>query len=395
LGRTSAAADRQKCPANRNLRTSRVIYVRPAFCAYNGSTAYAWGEGDHGRLGTTSSTDRLAPAPVTRLRGVTAMTGGLRTSYALCGDGTVWSWGFNHKGELGTGRTGDRAYPVKVAGLRNITSVVARREGAMALRSDGTVWAWGSGQYGQLGNAAAFSSTTTATTPVQVSLPMRAIAIAAGGYNGYALLEDQTVRAWGVRGVGQLGNPAALSDTSTPVAVQGLTGITEIAAGHATAYARRVDGAVWAWGYGNQGEIGDTFLVHRTTPVQVVLPGAATSIGASNAAGYAIVGASVYSWGSGRHGDVGFDNGGNPQPTPVSNVTLSGVVKIVGAGYGAYALTSTGRVWAWGDHGSGQVGNGAPPTGPAATDGIETPVELGLTGVSGVGAGNVNGYAVG
>jgi alpha-tubulin suppressor-like RCC1 family protein len=170
--------------------------------------------------------------------------------------------------------------------------------------------------------------------------------------------------------------------------------VAEIAAGHATAYVRRVDGSLWAWGYGNQGEIGDGGMVHRTTPVQVIGAGV-TSIGASNAAGYAIVGASVWTWGSGRHGDVGFDNAGNPQSTPVSNVTLSGVVKVVGAGYGGYALTNTGRVWAWGDHGAGQVGNGAPPTGPASTDGIETPVELSLTGVTGVGAGIVNGYAIG
>jgi alpha-tubulin suppressor-like RCC1 family protein len=381
--------------ANRSRKTSKVTYALPAFCSYDGSTAYAWGEGDHGRLGTASPTDRLAPAPVTRLRGVTAMTGGLRTSYALCGDGTVWSWGFNQNGELGAGLKGDRAHPVRVAGLSSITAIAARREGAMALRSDGTVWAWGAGDYGQLGNAAPFTSTTAATKPVQVSLPARATAIAAGGYNGYALLEDGTVRAWGVRGVGQLGNPATPDDTSTPVAVQGLTAVVEIAAGHATAYARRANASVWAWGYGNQGEIGDGFLIHRTAPVQVDLPGAVTSIGASNAAGYAIVGGGVWSWGSGRHGDVGFDNAGNPQATPVSNVTLSGVVEIVGAGYGGYALTGTGRVWAWGDHGAGQVGNGAPPTGPATTDGVETPVQLGLTGVTGVGAGNVNGYAIG
>ncbi|MDP3892378.1 hypothetical protein [Nocardioides sp.] len=383
--------------ANRARQTSRVTYRLPAFCARSGSQAYAWGEGDHGRLGTTSSTDRLTPGAVNRLRGVTAITGGLRTSYALCGNGTVWAWGFNQNGELGNGATGDRAFPVRVAGLVGVTAIAARDQGALALRSDGTVWSWGWGGYGQLGNGAAYNFSTRQRTPVKVALPAKATAIAGGGNTAYALLANGTVRAWGNDGVGQLGNGAPNTDSATPVAVSGLTSVVELAAGHVTGYARTAAGGVRAWGGGNQGELGNNVTANSNIPVTVSLGPAASSIGASHSAGYAVTNAgSVYSWGSGRYGDLGYDNGGNPNASPDFNVTLTNVKKVVGAGYGGYALTTTGTVWAWGDNGSGQLGTGAAKTGPShITGGVPTPAVIpGLSGVTAIGAGRLNGYAI-
>ena len=181
--------------------------------------------------------------------------------------------------------------------------------------------------------------------------------------------------------------------------VQGLSGITQIAAGHAHAYALGADDTVWAWGAGGQGELGNGATANQKTPVAVSLPAGTpvSSVASSFAAGYVVLdNGSVWSWGSGRYGDVGFDNAGNPVSTPQSNVTLAGVSRIVGAGYGAYALTTAGTVWAWGDNGSGQLGTGAAPTGPShITGGVPTPAQIPwLAGVRSIGAGVHNGYAV-
>jgi alpha-tubulin suppressor-like RCC1 family protein len=68
------------------------------------------------------------------------------------------------------------------------------------LRSDGTVWAWGYNGYGQLGDG----TTTDSSVPVQVSGLSGVTAIAGGGDSGYALRLDGTVWAWGYNGYGQL-----------------------------------------------------------------------------------------------------------------------------------------------------------------------------------------------
>jgi alpha-tubulin suppressor-like RCC1 family protein len=62
--------------------------------------------------------------------------------------------------------------------------------------------------------------------------------------------------------------------------------------------------------------------------------------------------ASVYRWGA-------FGKSGEPQPTPLQVAGLNEeVVKIDSGNASAYALTSTGAVWAWGPNEHGQLGDG-------------------------------------
>ena len=92
--------------------------------------------------------------------------------------------------------------------------------------------AWGSGSLGQLGNGCTMDS----STPVPVSGLTGVTAIATGGFAGYALLGDGTVRAWGYGADGELGN-GGTTNSSTPVPVSGLTRVTAITAGGNTSYA--------------------------------------------------------------------------------------------------------------------------------------------------------------
>ena len=90
--------------------------------------------------------------------------------------------------------------------------------------------------YGALGNG----TTASSSTPVQVAGLTGATAAAAGGGGaGYALRGDGTVRAWGYNVDGALGN-GTTTNSSTPVQVAGLTGVTAIAGGDGgTGYALR------------------------------------------------------------------------------------------------------------------------------------------------------------
>ena len=103
------------------------------------------------------------------------------------------------------------------------------------MRSDGTVYAWGSNSRGQLGDG---TTTSYSSTPAGVSGLTAVTAIAGGFYNGYAARSDGTVYAWGFNGHRQLGDGTTNNkNSSTPVQVTGLTGITAIAAGSNTGYA--------------------------------------------------------------------------------------------------------------------------------------------------------------
>ena len=182
-------------------------------------------------------------------------------------------------------------------------------EHTLALKSDGTVWAWGSNDNGQLGDG----TYTYRITPVQVGSLSDIIAIACGGVldtkKGFsiALKSDGAVWAWGGNDNGQLGDGTKIGKAN-PVQVNGLSDVIAVAGGGSHAAALKSDGTVWTWGYNSDGELGDGTKTKRTTPVQV----------------------------SG----------------------LSNIIAIACGGYHTVALKSDGTIWTWGYNGYGQLGDG-------------------------------------
>jgi alpha-tubulin suppressor-like RCC1 family protein len=100
----------------------------------------------------------------------------------------------------------------------------------------------------------------------------------------------------------------------------------------------------------------------------------------------------VWAWGQGGHGELGNGSAGNSDvPVAVSN--LSGVVAVAAgtgrAGYTGYALRSDGTVWAWGLGAEGELGNGS------TQQSSNVPVQVrGLTHVVAIAAGQYEGYAL-
>ena len=231
--------------------------------------------------------------------------------------------------------------------LGGVVSVVGDNGGSYCgLLSSGGVDCWGYGADGELGNGVFYSNSLTGSpTPVQVegvggTGTLSGVASLVGGDNNpgvsssssfCALLTSGGVDCWGYGSYGELGNGAA-SSSATPVQVEGvggtgtLSGVASLTSSPGSICALLTSGGVDCWGYGPDGELGNSGTSNSATPVQVEAVG-----------------------GTG---------------------TLSGVSSVVGSGVvegypsiseqpGYCALVASGGVDCWGNGAEGQLGNGA------------------------------------
>ncbi|HLO26506.1 MAG TPA: hypothetical protein VK187_10355, partial [Geobacteraceae bacterium] len=186
-----------------------------------------WGENSYGQLGNGTTAESHAPAQVTGLAGVAAITAGWSHTVALKNDGTVWAWGDNYYGQLGDGTTTESHAPVQVAGLAGVIKVAAGGLHTVAVKNDGTVWSWGENSYGQLGNG----TTAESHAPAQVTGLAGVITVAAGDSHTVALKNDGTVWSWGGNDFSQIGDGTTTQRLSpVPVTVNAVT-LTTILAG--------------------------------------------------------------------------------------------------------------------------------------------------------------------
>ena len=113
---------------------------------------YAWGANNDGQLGDGTKTDSATPVLVHRVRNAAQVIGGCSDAYAIeKGSGSVMAWGLGSQGELGNGHRYTATLPVTVSGLTGVTSLTPGWYTTYAVLSDGTVWDWGFGMTGQLG----------------------------------------------------------------------------------------------------------------------------------------------------------------------------------------------------------------------------------------------------
>jgi alpha-tubulin suppressor-like RCC1 family protein len=217
--------------------------------------------------------------------------------------------------------------------------------------SGSAVWVWGGNDRGQLGDD---------TTIARLS-PVRSIsgtAVACGLGHSVVLGSDRNVWTCGRNDVGQLGI-GSLIDSKLPVQAQ-ISNVIAIAAADVETVAVKADGTVWRWGAPwIPGQPPGTFF-KSVAPTQV--PGLTTAIAVAAGREHvvALANGNVWTWGYNKYGELG--NGGGPYngafPNPVMVSGLSGVTAIAAREYFTVALTSAGRVWAWGENGCGQLGDG-------------------------------------
>ncbi len=154
------------------------------------------------------------------------------------------------------------------------------------------------------------------------------------------------VWAWGGGFRGELGN-GTTANSAVPVAVFGLSDVTAVAGGGAAGYALRRDGTAWAWGSGVFGSLGNRTGIASPVPVQVSGLTEVVAIAGGFATGYALRGdGTVWAWGSGYSGQLGTGDDERFSVAPVQVSGLTDATAIAAGDSTAYALRSNGTVWA-------------------------------------------------
>ncbi len=333
-----------------------------------------------GNRGPISQLQLDRPTPVAGISGrVVQIATSNSDGYALTSDGTVWAWGVASYGELGNGQ--QPAYSTRAvrvgfpAGVRIVSLANPMPfDGALAIDAHEDVWGWGLNANGDL-----CLSGLMERRPRELALS--GVTLATGARTHSLFYSGGKVYACGSGEYGVLGT-GSTADSSTPVSVIGLPDtapVTALTSSWEGSGALLGNGDYYNWGYNAAGQLGDGTTTDSAVPVHVAVPGPVRQVfqggsGAKNGQTVAIVAnGSVWAWGDNDRGQLG-DGTRTSSDSPLRVAVPNGVsfVKVSSGGFASYAIDRTGRLWAWGDNRSGQLGTGSGT--PIAT----TPVSVGI-----------------
>ncbi|MDD3035649.1 MAG: hypothetical protein PHO93_01890 [Candidatus Saccharimonadaceae bacterium] len=365
--------------------------------------AYCWGANNGGQLGKNSAGDSGIPTEV-YTGGVLANktilkleADSMRTC-AIASDYKVYCWGYDSYGELGDDAVfSSKNYPVAVdtSGVLSNKKIIDIASSfnpyglgghTCVLDSEGKMYCWGLNNAGQLGN----NSTTNSGVPVAVDMTVALSGLTVremfvNGLRTCVIASNNRLYCWGYDANGELGDDAATSNKSYPVAVDTsgvLSGkdIVDIDGGfnpggaseHTCALTS--EGKAYCWGANNGGQLGKNSSGDSGIPTEVYTGGvlANKTIQKLEADGLrtCVIASDykVYCWGYDSNGELGDDVAFSSKNYPVAvdtSVVLSGK-KIIGiasssspSGSGGHTcvLDSEGKMYCWGLNNAGQLGN--------------------------------------
>lgn len=267
-----------------------------------------------------------------------------------------------------------------------VVQVACREHYSAALTQSGALFTWGRGDSGQLGYVAGADgkqgggARAASRVPVMVPIPESIVAVSLGWDHACAISSSGALFSWGANPFGQLGHNDELS-RSVPTRVEALAKrtVSQVDCGWSFTVCVTDDSSVYSWGVATAGQLGHPKLRRRRVPTKIDaladVPVQEVACGENYCAALTVHGA-LYTWGCGEDGRLGQgDRTSRPLPTLLSIAAAAdgGMPPMAGTfgdsadmavfgiacGYRHMAArTSNGMVLTWGCGQAGRLGHG-------------------------------------
>jgi alpha-tubulin suppressor-like RCC1 family protein len=222
-------------------------------------TVKCWGNSGNGQIGSDAQRAFGKPLPIEQLGPVQRIASGASHVCALERAGTVKCWGRNTEGQLGDGKSGSRIKPVQVAGLEDAVDLASGHRHTCARTRAGKLWCWGDNASAQLGPNA--GRDPKRGTPVEVEGLAGVVELAGGSDHTCVRLQTGRAMCWGSNAAGQLGQRSSVSRLAEPTAVRGMADAIDLALGERHTCALRRTGDVACVGLTEYGALGPYRLI--------------------------------------------------------------------------------------------------------------------------------------
>jgi alpha-tubulin suppressor-like RCC1 family protein len=328
--------------------------------------AVCFGNGGSGRLGNGLSVNQAAPVQVGAASNWAHLSAGTSHTCGIKKTGNLWCWGNNGFGQLGLGNNVSQTLPAFTSLDRTWTSVAAGENHSCAVESDGTLSCWGRNAAGQLATG---SANPFEYSPVHVNVdPLAVVAetdwkeVFAGRDSTCALKQSGALYCWGQNSDLQISKPGAgfvaipYLVATTPMGMD--TDWATVSVGVTTCGLKKVTGAMWCWGRGAEGQLGNGTIVGSAAPV-AVSPGAAwTAVRAGTSHVCGLQAGALYCWGRNQGSQIANGQSGwLLAPTAIGSDT--DWTALAGGAVHTCGLKQDGHVLCWGSRVYGQTGDGA------------------------------------
>jgi alpha-tubulin suppressor-like RCC1 family protein len=338
---------------------------------------YTWGLGTTGQLGDNTAATKSSPVKIGTSSWSVVSVGGTHMA-AIDSTGALYAWGLGTSGQLGDNTAVSKSSPVKI-GTSSWSSVSAGALHTTATDINGNLFTWGSNSTGQIGDGTSVTRSSPVLIPIITTPNWKQLVTNPTGDLTAGITTTGALYTWGLGTSGQLGDNTAVSKSS-PVKI-GSSSWSSVSAGNSHIAAIDITGALYAWGLGTSGQLGDGTIVTKSSPVKIGTSSwTSVSAGGSHTTATDING-NLYAWGLGTSGQLG-DNTAVSKSSPVKIGSSSWSSVSAGASHTA-GVTSIGQLYAWGGNAAGQLGDGT-------TINKSSPVQIGSSSWSSVSAGSTH-----